>query len=46
MLTRKALFFIVCVDISYPRGVLTSFSFEYSLTAMRSLHSKGQSFSC
>ncbi len=33
MLTRKALFFKVCMDISYPKktsGILTSFS----LTAM------------
>ncbi|MFP6024746.1 hypothetical protein ACLF8Q_02675 [Helicobacter pylori] len=36
MLTRKALFFKVCMDISYPKktsGILTYFSFEYSLTA-------------
>ncbi|WP_212885070.1 hypothetical protein [Helicobacter pylori] len=34
MLTRKALFFKVCMDISYPKktsGILTYFS----LTAMR-----------
>ncbi|EJB20820.1 hypothetical protein HPCPY3281_0085 [Helicobacter pylori CPY3281] len=46
MLTRKALFFKVCMDISYPkktRGILTYFS----LTAMRLyiLCPKGQSFS-
>ncbi|WP_232257097.1 hypothetical protein [Helicobacter pylori] len=45
MLTRKALLFIVCMDISYPKktsGILTYFS----LTAMR-LHlcPKEQSFS-
>ncbi|UOR37044.1 hypothetical protein MPF81_03690 [Helicobacter pylori] len=46
MLTRKALFFKVCVDISYPKktsGILTYFS----LTAIH-LHlcPKRQSFSC
>ncbi|WP_238550532.1 hypothetical protein [Helicobacter pylori] len=44
MLTRKTLFFIVCVDISYPRGVLTSSSFEYSITAMRSCTLKDKVF--
>ncbi|MGL2680921.1 hypothetical protein ACQJ68_06240 [Helicobacter pylori] len=46
MLTRKALFFKVCMDISYPKktsGILTYFS----LTAMHlHLATKGQSFSC
>ncbi|MFB1280266.1 hypothetical protein ACEWYG_00115 [Helicobacter pylori] len=50
MLTRKALFFKVCMDISYPKktgDILISFSFEYSLTAMHEhLAPKGQSFSC
>ncbi|WRC43251.1 hypothetical protein E5L25_00700 [Helicobacter pylori] len=45
MLTRKALFFKVCMDISYPkktRGILTYFS----LTAMHlHLYPKEQSFS-
>ncbi|WP_265473407.1 hypothetical protein [Helicobacter pylori] len=38
MLTRKALFFKVCMDISYPKKtgyILTYFSFKYSLTAKR-----------
>ncbi|WP_207617545.1 hypothetical protein [Helicobacter pylori] len=49
MLTRKALFFKVCMDISYPKktgDILTYFSFKYSLTATcELLHPKGRSFS-
>ncbi|WP_268744437.1 hypothetical protein [Helicobacter pylori] len=38
MPTRKALFFKVCMDISYPKktsGILTYFSLNIALTAMR-----------
>ncbi|WP_275689910.1 hypothetical protein [Helicobacter pylori] len=43
MLTRKALFFKVCMDISYPKKTILTY---FSLTAMHlHLYPKGQSFS-
>ncbi|WP_441737700.1 hypothetical protein [Helicobacter pylori] len=48
MLTRKALFFKVCMDISYPKKtILTSFSLNIAQRLYTYiLHPKGRSFSC